>query len=118
MNYLKIQRNVLRLVKKYGQQVTWRQNLLTPVIETPVYAVFLPAESNTNMSTLNNALESTLQNAVEVPSGLIYVIMGYNGFEPNIRDSIVRGTDIHYVNSIDTISPAGIPVLYSMLFNF
>lgn len=112
-----------RLIAKKGMSVTWEQQTNgTPTdpgkpwrpsgaapTEKTVNIVFLPYNRE------NQQFLSMLA-GTEVPKGNEYGLMGAVDFEPNLKDTVVRGTQRLGIETIDRLAPNGQVVLYTIGF--
>ncbi len=113
-----------RLIAKKGQTVTWqvRENGVSvdaetpwkpedaPVVEHQVSIVFLPY-NRSNYEFLK------MMTGTEVAVGKTYGLMGAVGFDPVLKDTIVRDGESMGVATIDVLAPNGQPVLYTIGFD-
>jgi hypothetical protein len=113
----------LRLIKKNGQDVTWRQvsdgapadpnkpwNPGTSVnTDRTVRICFLPVDRQT-METFN------FVKGTDVPKGSVMGLMGNVPFDPNIKDVVLRNGEELRIASLDVLSPNGQKVLYTVIF--
>lgn len=111
----------LRLIKKNGRVVQWRQ--ITEVENTPqpwnpktgtgkdndVSICFLPVDRIT-YETLS------LRAGTELPKGNELGYMGAVDFEPNLKDVVVRDGKEMAIVYIDRLAPNGQNILYTILF--
>ena len=114
-------KSVQRLIKKYGQLVTWTKNVRVPdgqqpwkVTQTPqtfqVYIVFTKKGSN-----FAEALQHLLK-GTEVNIGSPRGLMASVPFVPDITDNILRGNQRIVIKGIDPIEPNGVPIMYLIEF--
>lgn len=112
-----------RLIEKSGQKVKWRINLETPDADKPwktqpitedaedkdVIIAFLPRDR----------LDTQLIRATDqsIPIGSVYGLMAPGDFSPSAKDTVIRDGNEIRINSIDTLSPAGVPLLYTIDFS-
>lgn len=113
-----------RLILKNGQAVTWRQvqdgvapadrpnepAVAAPVNYPGISIVFLP--NNRVNQQLLRALGAT-----EVPTGNVYGLMGEVSFTPSIKDVVIRDGAEYRIKAIDTLSPNGQKILYTIDFD-
>jgi hypothetical protein len=105
-----------RIIAAKGQLCTWNShgdgsggtaakpaaNVITPHTDIPI--VFVPLERE-YLATFLSTLQDT-----EIPTGLELAIMGQVDFDPQLRDTITRGSveySIHPKNGIEKIDPNG-----------
>lgn len=113
----------LRLIKKNGQPVKWRQIPTTepdplkpwkPVggapVDRTVDICFLPLDLQ------NKEFLASLGNT-EAAVGSFYGLMGAVSFTPNIKDVVLRDGVLLEIASIDLLSPNGQAILYTVIFN-
>jgi len=113
----------LRLIKKNGQIVTWRQTTVTvvdanmPWLQVPgtvtdysPHICFLPIdkEGQEYLASLGNT---------EAVIGSYYGLMGTVSFTPAIGDIVIRDGVSLEIKSIDLLSPNGQKILYTIVFN-
>lgn len=114
----------LRLIKRNGKAVTWRQrtstvpdpnkpwevvddDTITDHADIPI--VFLP---------YNQANRAFIANIVgtEVPAGRNFGLMGAQSFTPGKTDVVVDGAKEIAIQAIDVLSPNGEIILYTLFF--
>lgn len=112
----------LRLIKKNGQRVVWREvenNIVdsdkpwqqgeAQIKDNDVIICFLPIDLQTQQTL-------TFLKGTELPRGSVMGYMGKVPFEPNLKDVVIRdGKELRIVN-IDLLSPNGEKVLYEIVF--
>lgn len=114
-----------RMISKYGQSVTWRKR--TEILEdddkpwepsegdegSPVDATvsicFLPMD-------LQNKKLIQYMTGKEVATGFLVGLMGEVSFSVDIKDTVVRGSEVLKIASIDTLAPNGRPILHTVEF--
>lgn len=111
----------LRLIKKNGRKVQWRQIVATenpsepwnPSPGTPVDndvdICFLPVDKTT-YETL------TLRAGTELPKVSELGYMGAVNFEPNLKDVVIRDGKEMAIVYIDKLAPNGQNIFYTVLF--
>lgn len=111
----------LRLIKKNGRKVQWRQIVATenpsepwnPLPGTPVDndvdICFLPVDKTT-YETL------TLRAGTELPKVSELGYMDAVNFEPNLKDVVIRDGKEMAIVHIDKLAPNGQNILYTVLF--
>jgi hypothetical protein len=116
-------KQAIRMIKKYGQVVTWNaraENVdssqpwkSTEVGPTPypVSIVFLRNSGSNGMNAIFHLMKGT-----DIPEGAPQGIMASVPFTPNITDTIDRNGVAMKVVSIDPVAPGGIPILYRITF--
>jgi len=113
----------LKLIKKNGQSVTWRQTPVTiadanaPWLDAPSTPVdysphicFLPIdrEGQEYLASLGDT---------EAVTGSYYGLMGQVSFTPRINDIVIRDGVTLDIKSINLLSPNGQNILYTIIFN-
>ena len=117
----------LRMIAKYGQDVTVRQirdaapdpdrpwasvNPAPDPVDHTVKIAFLPVE-RVEWSTLQYVKDT------DIPIGYVTGYLGNNGFRPNMKDVVIRtdqeGTAQLTIDDMVAISPAGTDILYILL---
>lgn len=112
-----------RLIKKYGQKVTWVQVKDGANPSQP----WKPAAANDTNKTVYICFVSAKDNewrkflatltGTEVPVGKLAGIMaGGLSFEPTLKDKVVRAGKTLTVTNIDVIAPNEQKVLYTLEF--
>jgi hypothetical protein len=113
-----------RLILKYGQPVTWRSRSAsggteakpgsTVIFSHPVVIAFLTPK----LQGLLKALSTVMQ--TEVQGGGYIGLMAYVPFEPNLKDTVLRGSEelsIQRDNGIEKLDPNGEgAILYTIRF--
>lgn len=111
-----------RMIKKYGQLVTWiQQGIQVSPAEPwkdmgidpetfPVFIVFLTPKGR-----LSNELFHLMQGTT-VPEGAPTGLMAKVPFTPALNDKVLRGTETLNVKSMDIVAPNGEPILYKLEF--
>lgn len=143
--YPRMTQTALRLIKKYGQSVTWRQRNEGTLAATDKpwegrtpddytdYTVFM-AFMNVGKEGFEN---QRYQNQAKLPSvsrtkadsysdlgfsinsvGNVSGLMGQVTFTPSIRDVVLRGDKVHRVVNINNIDTAGPVILYQVELEF
>jgi hypothetical protein len=135
----------LRLIKKYGQSVVWRQRNdgtlvtagkpwegTTPDDHTDhtVYIAFMNVNKEgaenqryqnqgkiPDSSRINTSSYSELGFSIN-SLGNVVGLMGQVSFVPSIRDKVLRGTKAHRVVNINNIDPAGPVLVYQVELEF
>lgn len=112
----------LRLIKKNGQKVIWRQSAETINVSKPwllsktgdidyaPFICFLPLGGNDKEFLFSLG-------KLEVPTGAFYGLMGNVNFIPNLKDTIIRDNIPLEIESIDLLIPNGQKILYTIIFN-
>lgn len=112
----------LRLIKKNGKLVKWRQPQslddaaepwkVTPAapVDRDVYICFLPVNKE------NREFISYLRGNNEVKIGAVVGLMGNVSFEPSTEDIVIRGSETLQIFNIDLLSPNGQKILYTVEF--
>ena len=143
--YPRITQTAIRLIKKYGQQVTWRQRndgtLITAdkpwegktaddFTDYPVYIAFMNvgkdgAENQRyqNQSKLPTSSRMNVNSYSDLgfsinSVGNVEGLMAQVSFVPSIRDVVLRGDKVHRVVNINNIDPAGPVILYQVELEF
>jgi len=112
-----------RLIKRNGQQVTWRSTQRAEVpgkpwqqgeatdVDRTVSICFLPI--NQQMKQLWHYLRGTN----DVPAGNVQGLMAGNiGFEPKSDDVVLRDGETLRIKTIELLAPNGQRVLYTVEF--
>lgn len=114
-----------RLIELNGQKVTWRRifdddiNAAEPwksedagaPVEVPNISIcFLP------INQINNQLIRALTGTDEATTGSVYGLMGAVSFDPSRKDVVIRDGIEYAIKSIDTLSPNGQKILYTIQF--
>lgn len=113
-----------RLIKKYGGQVTW-----TVVAEAALPDAAKPWEKAAGTETphtidsvfltstrLTQAFLAYL-GGTETPAGKVAcLIPGNVPFVPKLTDKLTRGGVIYSPDSIEPLSPSGVPIMYRIWF--
>lgn len=111
----------VRLIKKNGQKVQWRQIIETEkpsepwnpspatAVDNDVYICFLPVD-RTTYETL------TLRAGTELPKVSELGYMGAANFEPNLKDVVIRDGKEMAILYIDKLAPNSQNILYTVLF--
>lgn len=112
----------LRLIKKNGQLVQWRQLQRTenpaepgevisaPPIDRNVYICFLPVDKD------NKEFINYLRGTNEIKMGSLIGLMGQVSFTPDPADLVIRdGVTLEMFN-VDLLSPNGQKILYTVEF--
>lgn len=107
-----------RLIDKYGMQVTWSKDVLTPVDVTKPWLgstnvptdytptiAFIPA--NGNMYGMEK-----YRSQIQAGELSLFGLMAPQEFEPELSDTLVRDGDTQVIKWIDEIKPADETVLY------
>lgn len=115
-----------RMIEKYGQSVTWRK--ITEILEDDDKP-WEPSEGDEEDSPVDVTvsicfLPMDLQNkklvqymtGKEVATGFLVGLMGEVSFSVDIKDTVVRGSEVIKIASIDTLAPNGRPILYTIEF--
>lgn len=109
-----------RLIKKFGQSVTWRilQNVVDPAkpwnvtelpgIDKTVHICFLPTD--------RAGFESLgLKRPADLPTTAVLALMGAVDFAPTLKDVVIRNGQMLTIDYIDILAPNGKPILYTMI---
>jgi hypothetical protein len=115
-----------RLIKKYGQLVTWKKSLAVSdtsepwkeklededeeTLEIDVYILFLP------VGRINTEFQMFFQ-GTEIIVGNLKGLMANVDFEPNAKDVVIRSGEEIRIKNISPIEPSGIPILYTIEFD-
>lgn len=111
----------IRLIKKNGQKVIWRQtakpsDTLEPwkqqdaaSIDKDAIICFLPVDKETREFL-------TYIRGTDVPMGSELGLMGAVDFEPSIEDVVLRDGKTYRIKHIDLLSPNGQKILYTIEF--
>ena len=112
----------LRLIKKNGQLIKWRQKQWTDdpldpaaVIEAPpvdhdAYICFLPVDKD------NKEFINYLRGTNEIKVGSLIGLMGNVSFIPDASDYVIRNNKPLEIFNLDLLSPNGQKVLYTIEF--
>lgn len=112
----------IRLIKKNGQLVTWRQLQRTDVVGKPwevtaaapvdrdVYICFLPVDKD------NKEFVSYLRGSNEIKIGSVIGLMGNVSFTPDASDLVIRDNKQLEIFNVESLSPNGQIVLYTVEF--
>lgn len=112
----------LRLIKKNGRSVNWRQvrdTVADPsqpwktgeseIVDNTVTICFLPVDRDT-YKTLAFRFNG------EIPSFSQLGYMGAVNFDPNLKDVVIRDGEELRIAYIDKLAPNGQNILYTVLF--
>lgn len=112
----------LRLIKKNGQLVQWRQLQRTddpsdpaaviegPPVDRDVFICFLPVDKD------NKEFINFLRGTNEIKVGSLIGLMGNVSFEPGASDYVIRDGKPLEIFNIDLLSPNGQKILYTVEF--
>lgn len=121
--YKRQRETATRLIKKYGEQVTWNVSRETPSNDQPwlggtvetiakrPYVVFVTSSSQVKQL-------FQMMTGTDVPTGQNLGYMGPTDFEPTTLDTVVRSDGRTYrIKSIDPLKPnEEATILYTMEF--
>lgn len=113
----------LKLIKKNGQTVTWRN--IPPTTPDPVKPWLPVGGIPVDHSPLICFLPLDLQGkefiaslgGTEAVTGTFYGLMGNVDFNPLVTDIVFRDGVALDIESIDLLSPNGQKILYTIIFN-
>jgi len=112
----------LRLIKKNGQLVQWRQLQRSdvpgkpwevssqPPVDRNVYICFLPVDKD------NKEFINYLRGTNEIKMGSLIGLMGQVSFEPDAADFVIRDGKQLEIFNVDLLSPNGQKILYTVEF--
>lgn len=112
----------LRLIKKNGQLVKWRQLqraddpsdpaavIESNPVDRNVYICFLPVDKD------NKEFINYLRGTNEIKMGSLIGLMGQVSFEPDAADVVMRDGKPLEIFNIDLLSPNGQKILYTVEF--
>lgn len=112
----------LRLIKKNGQLVQWRQLqraddpsdpaavIESDPVDRNVYICFLPVDKD------NKEFINYLRGTNEIKMGSLIGLMGQVSFEPDAADVVMRDGKPLEIFNIDLLSPNGQKILYTVEF--
>lgn len=113
----------IRLIKKYGQVIAWRQTLNEDDIVEP-WKEEAPDEVTPDKTPSivflysDNKAEETLGFMVgsDIPNGTLIGYMGSVDFTPSISDIVIRDSEVLRIKNINVLSPNGQIILYIIEF--
>lgn len=112
----------LRLIKKNGQLVQWRQFqraddpsdpaavIESAPVDRDVYICFLPVDKD------NKEFINYLRGTNEIKMGSLIGLMGQVSFEPDAADVVMRDGKPLEIFNVDLLSPNGQKILYTVEF--
>ncbi len=112
----------LRLIKKNGQLVQWRQLqraddptdpaavIESAPIDRNVHICFLPVDKD------NKEFINYLRGTNEIKMGSLIGLMGQVSFEPDAADVVLRDGKPLEIFNVDLLSPNGQKILYTVEF--
>jgi hypothetical protein len=119
--------SALRMIKARGETVVWRKKSTTtggtaakpgtpvPGASHDVVIVFFPIDRE-YLKTYLSMLDNT-----EVPTGLLQGFMGQVPFDPELGDTVERGSEVYSIlpqNGIEKLDPNGEgAILYTLRFS-
>ena len=118
-------KTAIRLIKRYGQLVTWRQLFypLTPDPNKPYKVVPVPPvdkEVHIAFFTVDRWNQRTLfyKKDTEIPIGTLIGYMAAPTFtpEPNLKHIVLRGEEQLSIRNFDILSPNEQNILYTIEF--